>query len=373
MADNSPVLYAPDSVTHPGEMVVDYLEMNGWSQSELARRTGLTPKTISEICNQKASITPATALSLEKVFQRPAHFWLNLQRQFDEFRERQRATELHPEWSKWAKRFPIGEMQRFHWLPPSRELHDVDSLLSFFGVSSPRSWDAVWRAADVAYRQTRRFETSLEAISAWVRATELAASTISTTDFDELKLLSHIDELRQQTREPAEKFIATVQSLCAEAGVAVVWVPELPKTGISGCARWINERKALIGLTLRYKTDDEMWLTFFHEIAHILLHRKRRQFILDNAVDDLVDSIVDPQMQREEEEANRFAMDTLIPPGELADFIRHGVFTNDSVLKFSKHLGVGPGIVVGRLQRERILDPHQGNALKRIFNWQISD
>ena len=69
---------------HPGEMVCEYLDHWGWSHHDLARLTGLTPRTITEICNQKAAIRPDTALELEKVFQRPAHLWLNLQRQFDE-------------------------------------------------------------------------------------------------------------------------------------------------------------------------------------------------------------------------------------------------------------------------------------------------
>ena len=58
-----------------------------------------------------------------------------------------------------------------------------------------------------------------------------------------------------------------MQQMCAAVGVAVVVVPELPHTGISGCARWLSDGRALIGLTLRYKTDDQMWFTFFHELA----------------------------------------------------------------------------------------------------------
>ena len=83
-SDQQATLLEVTAVPHPGEVVADYLEFHGWAQRDLARRTGLTPKTISEICNGKAPITPPTALALEKVLQRPAHFWLNLQRQFDE-------------------------------------------------------------------------------------------------------------------------------------------------------------------------------------------------------------------------------------------------------------------------------------------------
>jgi hypothetical protein len=92
--------------------------------------------------------------------------------------------------------------------------------------------------------------------------------------------------------------------------------------------------------------------------------------ILDNAVDNLTDNIVDPKMQRDEEEANRFAADTLIPPATLSEFINKDDFSNDAILKFAEELGIGPGIVIGRLQRDGILQYHQGNALKRKFHWR---
>src|SRR6266481_8462347 len=105
-------LFEPNAVPHPGETVLEYLEFHGWSQRDLARRTGLTPKTISEICSGKAPITPPTALALEKVFKRPAHFWLNLQRQFDEAQARRQALSKSAAWKSWASKFPITQMRR---------------------------------------------------------------------------------------------------------------------------------------------------------------------------------------------------------------------------------------------------------------------
>jgi hypothetical protein len=164
-----------------------------------------------------------------------------------------------------------------------------------------------------------------------------------------------------------------IQKICAAAGVAVVWVPELPHCGISGCARWLSDRKALIGLTLRYKTDDQMWFTFFHELGHVLLHRRKRSFVLDNAADDLSDQVVDPEMQQYESEANQFAGDTLIPPAALGEFVRRKNFASEDIHDFAEAIGIGPGIVVGRLQNERLLARHQGNALKQKLNWQFGE
>ena len=78
----------PISVAHPGETVVNYLDSHGWTQRELSRRSGLTPKTVSEICNGKAPVSSSTSIAFERVFGRPAHFWMNLQGRFDEAQAR---------------------------------------------------------------------------------------------------------------------------------------------------------------------------------------------------------------------------------------------------------------------------------------------
>lgn len=365
-------LFEAVATTHPGETVLEYLGFYEWSQRELARRIGLAPKTISEICNGKAPITPNTALALEKVFRRPAHFWLNLQRNFDEAIARHRESSKAADWSQWAKRFPLREMRRLNFsLPPGHS--EAEALLSFFGVSSPESWEAVWASASVAYRQTRRFKTTEESIAAWVRETEIVAKGLNVAPFDESRLLSSMSELRHMTRRRAEEIMEPVQQMCAAAGLAVVWVPELRNTGISGCARWLSDKRALIGLTLRYKTDDQLWFTLFHELAHVLLHRHKRAFVIDNAAKDLEDPVVDPEMQQLEMEANRFAADILIPPKLLGEFVRMEIFTNESIHDFAELLGVGPGIVVGRLQFDGILGRHQGNALKQKLGWKFTE
>ena len=372
MDNRQETLFASPSTEHPGETVLEYLEFYDWSQRELARRTGLTPKTISEICNGKGSITPTTALALEKVFRRPAHLWLNLQRHFDEAAARRQQLLKATDWDQWARHFPLKEMRRLNFsLPEGRS--ETDVLLSFFGVSSPESWKSVWAAANVAYRQTRKFQVREESITAWVRETELLARGLTVENFEERRLVALIDDLRRLTRKRVDEIMEPVQQMCATAGVAVVLVPELRNTSISGCARWLSRSRALIGLTLRYKTDDQLWFTFFHELAHLLLHRNKRAFVIDNAAQDLSDGVVDPEMQQLEMEANMFAADTLIPPAALSAFLRRGTFTNDSIHDFAESLEVGAGTVVGRLQFEGVLARHQGNALKQKLGWQLAE
>jgi len=58
------------------------------SQKDLCLRTDISEKHISNIIQGKASITPETALILEKVFGMSAEFWNNLQKSYDEDKAR---------------------------------------------------------------------------------------------------------------------------------------------------------------------------------------------------------------------------------------------------------------------------------------------
>lgn len=274
------------------------------------------------------------------------------------------------EWRDWGDRFPLNDMRRLRFSVPTGK-SNTDAMLEFFGVSSPERWQSAWQPASIAARQSQVFDARWEAVAAWVREAEIVASQIPLANYSEARLKSSLEELRRLTSERFEIGIDKAQQICLRVGVALVIVPELPDTRLSGCARWLNDTHALVGLTTRYKKDDQLWFTFFHEIGHILLHRERLTFVIDNAVDFFDDAVVDRDMTTYEEEADHFASVTLIPPTALSKFLRsHGnTLTNDEIHDFAESIGVGPGIVVGRLQRDGVLKWHQGNALKQTVDW----
>ena len=366
------ITFQPVSVGRPGDIVLEYLDSMSWTQKDLALRTGITPKSISEVCNGKARITPSTALAFEKALGRPAHFWLNLQTRYEEALARQEEREKSKAWLDWARNFPLAEMKKRGWLPKGRGANAAD-LLRYLGVSSPDSWDDVWTAQHVAYRQTRLSEPNDYAISAWLRAVELRAEDVDVQDFEEKTLLEVLSDIKACTRLEIDEALSKAEQTLSRCGVALVIVPALPKTGISGCTRWVSKKKAIVAITLRYKWDDQIWFTLFHELGHVLLHRKKHSFILDNPEDQLTDSVVDPEMQAVEEEANRFAADVLIPPKLLQEFLSFGVLESEYIEQFAEAIGIAPGIVVGRLQRDGFLEPFMGNALKQRAHWSYAD
>jgi len=67
-----------------------------------------------------------------------------------------------------------------------------------------------------------------------------------------------------------------------------------------------------------------------------------------------------------EKEADIFACNFLMPPEQLSHFITSVLYkpTIAQIKRFAASIGIAPGIVVGRLQHDRILPMSWGNDLK---------
>ena len=70
-------------------------------------------------------------------------------------------------------------------------------------------------------------------------------------------------------------------------------------------------------------------------------------------------------------EANAFARDFLIPEARYRVFRRLGSYSCAAALRFAHELGIAPGIVVGRLQHDDLMDHRQCNDLKKDVNWVL--
>lgn len=69
--------------THPGEMVLAFLEELGKTQIDFADAIGVSRVRLNELIHGKRSMTPDTALRLEQTLGKPAYWWLGLQQDYD--------------------------------------------------------------------------------------------------------------------------------------------------------------------------------------------------------------------------------------------------------------------------------------------------
>jgi HTH-type transcriptional regulator/antitoxin HigA len=351
--------YNPDYVSPPGETLLETLEMLGLSQAELAERTGRPKKTINEIVQGKAGITPETAMQFELVLGVPATFWLARESKFRAWLARQEEDARIDKDVTFLADLPLKEMAEYGWIEKTKDKRVMaKTALSFFGVVSS---DKVPLVEETAFRRSEAFATNPWALAVWLRKGEIDGQKISVQQYDREKFVEVLIRIRELTAEEPSAFVPEMRRLCSEAGVVVVFVRELPKTSVSGATRWLSHNKPLIQLTLRHKSDDMFWFSFYHEAGHVYHEHAKREVLLEDKFQNTLD--------HREASANRFAMDLLIPPAELAKFLQQGVPTQESICKFARTLGIAPGIVVGRLQFEGKLDWKHYRSLKKTYSW----
>lgn len=364
--------FAPDWVLPPGESILDLAEERGWTQAELAQRLGYTEKHVSQLIHGKVPITVDAAQRLERVLGSSIDFWLALESNYQKHKARLEAAERHAAWVPWLDELPIKaikELMACGTIPQQPRVMSktdkpgvVEACLRFFGVASPDEWRAHYGGMQVAFRRSHAEQSHVGAIATWLRLGEQQAEKLNSPKYDKARFEKALSTIRELTRAEPQIFEPQMRQLLAEAGVLLVLVPAIPKAHVSGVARWLSPTRPLIQLSLYGKTNDKFWFTFFHEAAHILLHANSREDKKSIFLDDPNAAHTDDPR---EYEANTWAGNHLIPAEHTP--LLHSLHSKVAVENFARQVGIHPGIVVGRLQHDKLIGFSLMNNLKQSF------
>ena len=357
--------FSPDYVIHPGEILGETLQARGISYNELAARCEVSPKHVSSIINGKSPITPDTAVMLERILDLKASFWLKLDSDYKLFIQREEEIKKLEAAITWARKFPIKELVFRGFLPTTTsDSKLVAALLDFFNVGSVGAWEKQYADMAVQFRKSinKTDTTNDENIAAWLKIGENKAKEIPTATFSKHQFKSALQKIRTLTIKTPTEFAPELVKICAENGVAIVFVKEFPKTKICGATYWLGGEKAILMLSLRYSWADIFWFTFFHEAGHLLLHSKDSLIVDGNELSG----------NTREDEANDFAANTLIPPEQYKSFLLEYARPDKSAItSFAKTLNIAPGIIVGRLQKEGRIPYSWFNDLRERYGIKI--
>jgi HTH-type transcriptional regulator/antitoxin HigA len=283
--------------------------------------------------------------------------WNNLESLYRETLARLQQDEKLASQVAWVDELPLKSL-RDAGIISARKNERVQVLkefLSFFGVVDRETYEQVWGRPIAAFRQSPKHEKDPVAVAAWLRQGELDAASIACQPYDAEALREALALARALMNDDPSEWLDRLTSEFAAAGVALVLRAEVKGARAFGATRWLTPRKAMIQLSVRRKWEDEFWFSLFHEACHVLRHPKKDLFVSDGDPDD-----------KYEQEANEFAANFLIPPRYTAELLALRRLAD--IEDFARRLRIPPGIVVGRLQRERVLDYGVGNkGLRRRF------
>lgn len=333
-----------DYVPTPGEIIRDELDARGWVQKDLAEITDRPLQAINEIINAKKEITIETAIELGAAFGTSADFWLNLEKDYRLWIEKQENEAIETDSIKRRSRIyslaPIRKIQKRGWIKKTQNIRKLEQeLCDFFNI------DDIFSEPELSLANFRlSIDRGAEeiAVRSWLRRVEQVSTKIEVDEFS-LNHFDHIvDELLDFTYFAED--VNQIPDILRRYGIRFLILEHLPKTYIDG-ATFIFNKRPTIALTLRYDRIDSLWFTLFHELAHI-------KFGHEGHVDDLSKPDALSEM---DQIANQWAKEKLIDKKKFEGFITENKphYSKKAVQDFAIENRRHPGIIVGQLQHRK--------------------
>jgi plasmid maintenance system antidote protein VapI/Zn-dependent peptidase ImmA (M78 family) len=363
MAKDAP--FTPDWVSPPGDTIAAILEERGVTPVTLASKLKWNHDDVTELLEGRAVLTDELATQLAALFGPSTSFWTKRESQYREDLLRLAKFASTEQATSWLSEVSGRELVQLGWIKPfGRKAGLAAACLHFFGVPSVLDWRDAYKETlqAIAFRTSKTFVSQPGAVAAWLRQGEIRASDIDCAPWNPDAFRAALQEIRALTRiEDPGKFLPELVRRCAACGVAVVVLRAPKECKASGASLFLTESKAMLLLSVRHLSDDHFWFTFFHEAGHLILHGHKFIFVDGLGCDDKL-------ARNDEDEANRFAEDILIPPEHRPEFLS---LRSDkrAVMRFARKIGISRGLVVGQLQHYEIIPQDHLNGLKYPFRW----
>ena len=336
----------PAEIFPPGEFLKDELEARGWTQVEFAEIIGKDTRLISEVISGKRSVTPETAMALGEALDTGAEFWMNLESQYQLSKVRPVQSSIARKAALHSK-FPVREMVKRGWIETNKNIEILEQqVFNFFGIAANDETPSFMHAA----KKTSYNDATMLQI-AWLCRARSAALSSPAEKYSETKLGIAISELKAQLE--FIDGIRNVASILQKGGIRFVIIEPLPGCKIDGACFWLNKDTPVVALSLRFDRVDNFWHTLFHELDHV----KHKEGMSQPVIDSDIFNESESAMPAIEIRANEAAAEDLISRKDLDSFIARvsPIFSDDKIIGFSRRLHIHPGIVVGQLQRRKLI------------------
>ncbi|WP_292228367.1 ImmA/IrrE family metallo-endopeptidase [Brevundimonas sp.] len=351
--------FSPDWVSPPGETIKDALAYKNLSLEAFCVAIGMALPSVEDLLQGDLAIDVSIADRLATTLGSNRQFWMSRE---TFYRARREASPLATSmtFDTFAQQLPLKDMRSFGWFESFPGLSDRDAALAFF-EDAPGVWQSSGsRVLDaVRFRTSFAHESNPAAVTAWLRQGVLQAREIECAPWDSKALEAAIPAMRALVRQKDPMvFFPKLVDICRGCGVAVVFVRTPKGCHASGATHFAEENKAVVQLSFRYRSDDHFWFTVFHELGHLILHPANRLFVEGK----------DYEPTEEEDEANRYSADVLVPEA-FNDEIQAVGKDFKAVMRLARRIGISPGILVGQMQNRGLIRHEQLNFLKERYNW----
>ena len=351
---------------HPGEILRDELDAREIKQKDFATTLGMPASVLNQLIQGKRSITPDIAVLLESTLGIEASHWLRLQAERDievaknkaEYIQKQRDIES---WKSIQDCCNVNFLEKYISNGLGKSIPEkIQSVFSFFDVSSIQELKIKF-VSDVNpafFRKSEKLTNNPVNLFTWKYIAFAESDTIVIPKkFDRNGLYDICKQLETIFLENSDT-VAKITNLLNSYGIKFFLFDNEKGTHIDGFSFMRNGTPNIV-LTLRHKKIDILAFTLLHELYHTFVH-------LTGNEDNNMISLADYKESSEEQEADSFATNSLIPLRQWQIFKARnkGVSPyaiSKKIREFANEYGIHPAIVLGRYQHEfNIFDNGRG-------------
>ena len=356
---NNYIEYDDKIAFHPGYYIKEIIEESGLTQADFAKRLDTTPKNLSLLIRGEQSLSLDIAMKLSRMIGTSVSYWLNLQSAYDilmadfEFRkelEQEKQVLRDLGYNYFSKYFNLPNLSR----KTEAQVAEVRRFLNVSTLTAFRKRDMAvsFRSATGELSEANIIKANTMVQIAVNMALKIKAPPFNKTRFK--KAAEYALTLTQNYNT----FYPCIKEAFCKAGVIFVILPNIPGSKINGATKKIGNNIVLLVNDRRLKSDT-FWFTLFHEIGHVMYGDYGISFDLDTG--------------KQEELADKYAEDMLIPYEQYQKFIEKNRFDVRSIQAFAENINRAPEIVLGRLLNDGKVKYNdlQLNVLhsKLFFDW----
>jgi HTH-type transcriptional regulator/antitoxin HigA len=343
----------PAIATHPGTILADEMEANGYSQIDLAKLIDIKRSQLNEIIKGKRNINADLALLLEKALGIDADFWMEAQKNYDldkarieaKNKEQLEAIEI---WNVAKVFIPVSFYKKKQVIS-GNPLTDNQKIREIYGVVNLDQLATMSVQSNYhRFKKSTKFKTDVINIMGWVKLVQYKAAEVTVPPFNhenQERLIADLRAILLKNKDTLNK----VQNKLHDYGIKLIYQAKGEKTPVDGVSFWSNGNPA-IGMTLRHNRLDNFAFTLFHELGHIFKH------LVNNDTAEFIDLETKNEEEEyknsnEEKQADHFAQNSLIKQDDWNQFKKNLPHKNNDVamIAFAKQVKIHPSIVRGRV------------------------
>lgn len=320
---------------HPGYYIKEIVEESGLTQEDFAKRLDTTPKNLSLLIRGEQNLSIDIAMKLSRMIGTSVSYWLNLQNAYDaliaEFKSKEELAQERLIFSILDYKY----FREYFNLPdlPRKIDEQIVQVRNFLNVATLTVLKKPDMAVSFRSATGEMSEANIVKANTMVQiATNIALKT-EAPKFNKPLFEEAVRYALTLTKDHSTFYPLIKEAFC-KAGVIFVILPNISGSKINGATKKVGNNIMLL-VNDRRLNSDTFWFTLFHEIGHIMNGDYGISF--------------DSESGEQEEIADKYAEDMLIPCDQYQQFIAENRFDIQSIRIFAKRIDRDPGIVLGRL------------------------